>query len=75
MINVGVGEDLTISGLAQTIASIGGYQSKLIYDTSKPDGTILILLDMSLINRLGWIASIDIRTIINQEYESRLGAG
>jgi GDP-L-fucose synthase len=57
-INVGVGEDVTIRELAETVARIVGYDGVLTWDTSKPDGTPRKLLDVSKINSLGWKATI-----------------
>jgi len=54
LINVGSGEDLTIRELAETIAEVVGYQGKFVQDTSKPDGTMRKVMDVSRINSLGW---------------------
>ena len=56
-INVGVGEDLSIAELAAKIAAVVGYEGRVTYDTSKPDGTPRKLLDVSRINALGWRAT------------------
>jgi len=53
-LNVGTGEDITIAELASTVARVVGYQGKLVYDTSKPDGTPRKLLDVSRLKGLGW---------------------
>lgn len=53
-LNIGTGEDLTISELAAIIKNIVNYQGEIIYDTSKPDGTPRKLLDVARINSLGW---------------------
>lgn len=53
-INVGVGEDVTIRELADTIAGIVGYDGALEWDTSKPDGTPRKLLDVTRLRSLGW---------------------
>jgi GDP-L-fucose synthase len=55
-INVGTGEEITIAEVGQMIADYVGYQGKIVYDTSKPDGTPRKLLDVSKINGLGWKA-------------------
>ncbi len=60
-VNVGVGEDLTIKELAQIVAEEVGYQGTTEWDTSKPDGTPRKLLDVSLINDLGWKAKTSLR--------------
>lgn len=61
-INVGSGEDCTIEKLAHTIADVVGYKGKVCFDTSKPDGMPRKLLDVSLLNSLGWKASISIES-------------
>ncbi len=61
-INVGSGEDCTIKKLANTIAGVVGYRGKVCFDASKPDGVPRKLLDVSLMNSLGWKASVSIET-------------
>lgn len=61
-INVGSGEDCTIEKLANTIADVVGYKGEVCFDASKPDGAPRKLLDVSLINSLGWKASVSIET-------------
>lgn len=56
IINVGVGKDISIKELAETIKEIAGYDGELIFDTAKPDGTPRKLLDVSKLNTLGWKA-------------------
>ena len=53
-INVGTGEDLTIAGLARSIARITGYNGDLVFDTTKPDGTPRKLLDITRLAATGW---------------------
>lgn len=53
-INIGSGKDISIAELAKTISEIIGYQGKIEFDTSKPDGTPRKLMDVSKINHLGW---------------------
>lgn len=54
LINVGCGEDVTIRELAETVAKVVGFQGKLVFDTSKPDGTMRKLLDVGRLFGLGW---------------------
>lgn len=61
-INVGSGEDCTIEKLANTIADVVGFKGEVCFDASKPDGAPRKLLDVSLINSLGWNASISIES-------------
>jgi len=60
-VNVGVGEDLTIKDLAEIVAEEVGYLGTTKWDTSKPDGTPRKLLDVSMINELGWKAKTSLR--------------
>lgn len=68
-INVGVGEDVSIRELAETIARVVGYQGKLTQDVSKPDGTPRKLLDVSRLTSLGWKAQIELEHGIKETYE------
>lgn len=72
LVNIGYGEDLTIRELAETIAEVVGYQGKLVFDTSKPDGTMRKLLDVSRMQNLGWKASTSLRKGIVMTYKSYL---
>ena len=53
-VNVGTGEDISISGLAELIGRIVGYRGRIKYDSSKPDGTPRKLMDVSKLHRLGF---------------------
>jgi GDP-L-fucose synthase len=55
-INVGTGTDVTIRELAETLVKVIGYEGKLVFDTTKPDGTPRKLMDVSRLARLGWQA-------------------
>ena len=68
-VNVGVGEDISIGELAQTIKDVVGYQGELIFDTTKPDGTPRKLLDVSKLDDLGWKARIEFKSGVTQTYE------
>jgi GDP-L-fucose synthase len=67
-INVGVGDDLPIRELAETIADVIGYEGALEWDTSKPDGMPRKLLDTSRINALGWQPKISLREGVASTY-------
>jgi len=69
IINVGVGEDISISELAELIARIVGFEGKIVYDTSKPDGTPRKLLDVSRIFEMGWRPKIPLEEGIRQTYQ------
>lgn len=71
-INVGTGEDITIEQAATTIAKVLGYQGKIVYDTTKPDGTPRKLLDVSRINALGWKAKTRFEDGIKLAYQDYL---
>jgi len=68
-INIGTGVDVTILELAETIQRVVGYEGKLVFDTSKPDGTPRKLLDVSKINSLGWKAKISLEDGLRSTYE------
>jgi GDP-L-fucose synthase len=68
-INIGVGEDVTIRELAQTVADIVGYTGTIGWDTSKPDGTPRKLLDVTRIHATGWKAQIGLRDGITSTYQ------
>ena len=65
-LNVGTGEDLSIKNLSEKISSIVDYKGKILWDKTKPNGTPRKLLDVSKINELGWRASIDLETGIEE---------
>jgi GDP-L-fucose synthase len=56
IINVGYGKDLTIRELAELVARVVGFDGRLVFDTSRPDGTPRKLLDVSRMRALGWEA-------------------
>jgi GDP-L-fucose synthase len=68
-INIGTGKDITIKELAELIKDVVGYQGKLKFDTSKPDGTPRKLLDVSRLHNAGWKHKISLREGIEKTYE------
>lgn len=68
-INVGYGDDVSISELAAIIAEITGFGGRIAFDASKPDGTPRKLLDVSLLSSLGWTAQIRLQDGIRQTYD------
>ena len=60
-INIGSGYDMPISEIVELIKETVGYKGKLVYDTTKPDGTMLKLMDVSRINALGWKAKTNLK--------------
>jgi GDP-L-fucose synthase len=69
IVNVGVGEDISIQELAEKIKQVVGYEGNIIYDPTKPDGTPRKLVDVTRINQLGWVASIPLEQGLQQTYE------
>ena len=69
VINVGVGTDLSIRELAQLVCRVVGYDGRLVFDTSKPDGTPQKLLDVSRLRALGWQARIRLEEGIHETYQ------
>lgn len=69
IINVGVGEDISIRELAELIREIVGYGGEIRFDVSKPDGTPRKLLDISKMRSLGWRYRIGLREGIERTYE------
>lgn len=68
LLNIGVGEDVTIAELARTVLAAVGFAGDLRFDTSKPDGTPRKLLDVSRLHALGWRASIPLDRGIADTY-------
>ena len=68
-LNVGSGTDISITDLAKLISEITGYTGKIIYDSSKPDGTPRKLMDVSRINTLGWKYKTELKDGIIQTYD------
>ena len=68
IINVGTGKDISIGELAELISKIVGFQGKIVYDLSKPDGTPKKLLDTIKINTLGWRPSTNLSAGITATY-------
>lgn len=70
LVNIGTGEDVTIRELAQTVMDVIGFQGRISFDASKPDGTPRKLLDVSRLAALGWRARTLLREGIALAYES-----
>ncbi len=68
IINIGCGKDISISELAHIIKKIVGFKGKIVYDTSKPDGTPKKLLDISKLSKLGWKPKFSFEEGIERTY-------
>lgn len=71
-VNVGTGRELTIRELTKLVAEVVGYQGKILWDESKPDGTPRKLLDVSKLEKLGWKYSTELEDGIQLAYEDFL---
>ena len=69
IVNIGVGDDISINELARLVKRLMGYSGEIVYDSSKPDGTPRKLLDVSRLNSLGWKAKISLKEGIARTYE------
>jgi GDP-L-fucose synthase len=67
-VNVGFGEDVSIRELAKLIQEVVGYEGRISFDVTKPDGTPRKLLDVSKMSGLGWEAKIPLREGVEQTY-------
>ena len=74
-INIGTGTEVTILELAQMIKKIVGFEGELVFDKSKPDGTMRKLMDVSRINNLGWKAETSLEEGIKIVYNDFLTGG
>jgi GDP-L-fucose synthase len=72
LVNIGTGEDITIAEFARAVAETVGYQGKLVFDTSKPDGTPRKLLDVGRLSKLGWRATTSLKDGIALAYQAFL---
>lgn len=68
LLNVGMGTDVTISELAEAVRDVVGFKGDLVFDTSKPDGSLRKLLDVSRLKSLGWQAKVPLRDGLEQTY-------
>jgi GDP-L-fucose synthase len=68
LVNVGCGQDVSIRELAETVMQVVGFDGRIVFDTSKPDGTPRKLLDVSRLAELGWRAQTPLREGIARAY-------
>ena len=69
LVNVGYGSDMTIRELAETVCKVLGFTGSLVFDASKPDGTLRKLMDSSRLRSLGWKPKVDLETGIQLAFE------
>ena len=68
LINIGTGEDVTIRELAEMVGRVVGFEGKLVFDATKPDGTPRKLMDSGLIHSLGWKHTVELEDGIARTY-------
>jgi GDP-L-fucose synthase len=71
-VNIGVGKDLSIAEFARTVAEVVGFWGRIVYDTSKPDGTPRNLVDVSQLSAMGWKAKVSLREGLGKAYAAFL---
>ena len=72
LVNIGVGEDVTIAELAALVARTVGFTGRIVYDTSRPDGTPRKLLDVRKVHTLGWRAQVGLEEGLGRAYRDFL---
>jgi GDP-L-fucose synthase len=72
LINIGVGEDVSIKELAELVCKVVRYEGEIVFDTTKPDGTPRKLLDVSKLTALGWKPKTSLADGINEAYKDFL---
>jgi GDP-L-fucose synthase len=72
LINIGVGEDLTIHELAETVKQVVEYAGTIVFDATKPDGTPRKLMDVSRLSSMGWSPSTPLRAGLQKAYQAML---
>lgn len=72
LMNIGVGHDLTIRELAETVKNVVGYQGTIEFDATKPDGTPRKLMDVGRLNAMGWKATTPMQTGLAASYQDFL---
>ena len=68
-INLGTGKDVTIREMAETMKEVVGFEGKLTFDITKPDGTLRKLIDVSRLSNMGWTYNVDLKAGLEKTYE------
>ena len=68
-INIGTGKDVTIREMAETMKRVVKYEGKLTFDTTKPNGALRKLIDVTRIENMGWKHSVDLKVGLNKTYK------
>jgi GDP-L-fucose synthase len=74
-INVGTGKDVTIREMAEAMKQVVGYEGKLTFDTTKPDGTPRKLIDVTRLKNMGWEYTTDFEDGLSKTYKWYLTRG
>jgi len=69
IVNIGVGDDVSIKELAELVKETVDFRGELVFDTSKPDGTPRKLLDVTKLNEAGWKAKINLKDGVKSTYQ------
>lgn len=67
--NIGTGKEITIKGLAELIKEVVGYEGKIVWDSTKPDGTPRKLLDVSRLEKAGWRYKVELEDGVKMAYQ------
>lgn len=70
-INIGSGEEISIRGLAELLCNVVGYEGNLVFDSSKPDGTLRKLCDVSKLKALGWFKARKLIDGVQETYSAK----
>ena len=68
LLNIGTGQDVTIRELAETIMDVVGFTGRIVFDANKPDGTMRKVLDVGLLQSIGWEAMTNLKQGVQQTY-------
>jgi GDP-L-fucose synthase len=70
LVNIGVGDDITIKELAETVKQVVGYAGEIVFDATKPDGTVRKLMDVGKMSAMNWRATATLKTGIEQAHKA-----